>query len=145
MVVLFTKTDERHKVFNLEGNKDEIIRELQSMIGADPEDEDYGINTCDMDTDFTRPTEAERAAEEEEIKALIVEIQEGNKFEEWFNKIPTKKNGTFAKGRVTPLWRGGTFQKYYEGSYGYNAPELVIRTNDDLTATLQVESRIEKW
>lgn len=145
MVALFTKEDERKKVFNLQGNKDEIIRELQSMIGVDPEHDDYGINTCDMDTDCTHPTERERAVEEEEIKALIIEIQEGNKFEEWFNKIPTKKNGTFAKGRVTPLWRGSTFQKYYEDSYGYYGPELVIRTNDDLTATLQVESRIEKW
>lgn len=144
MVVLFTKTDERHKVFNLEGNKDEIIRELQNMIGADPEDEDYGINHSDMDTDYTHPTEAERAAEEEQIKALIIQIQKGQ-FEEWFNKIPLKKNGTFAKSRVTVLWRGSTFQKYYEDSYGYNGPELIIRSNDDLTATLQVEWRMEKW
>lgn len=144
MVVLFTKTDERHKVFNLEGNKDEIIRELQNMIGADPEDEDYGINHSDTDTDHNHPTEAERAAEEEQIKALIIQIQEGQ-FEEWFNKIPLKKNGTFAKSRVTVLWRGRTFQKYYEDSYGYNGPELIIRSNDDLTATLQVEWRMEKW
>lgn len=144
MVALFTKEDERKKVFTLEGNKEDVIRDLQNMIGADPEDEDYGINHSDMDTDFTHPTENERTKEEEEIKALIVQIEEGQ-FDEWFSRIPTKKNGTFAKGRVTVLWRGRTFQKYYEDSYGFYAPELVIRTNDDLTATLQVESRIEKW
>ena len=144
MVALFTKEDERKKVFTLEGNKEEIIRDLQNMLNADPEDEDYGINNADMDTNYTHPTEKERAYEEEEIKALIVQIEEGQ-FDEWFDRIPTKKNGTFAKSRVTVLWRGRTFQKCYEDSYGFNGPELIIRTNDDLTATLQVEWRIDKW
>lgn len=144
MVALFTQADERQKVFTLEGNKQAVINDLHVMIGADPEDEDYGINTCDMDTNYTRPTQEERTKEEEEIKALIIQIEEG-RFEEWFNQIPRKKNGTFAKGRVTVLWRGRTFQKCYEDSYGFYGPELIIRTNDDLTATLQVESRIDKW
>lgn len=147
MVALFTKEDERKKVFTLEGDKQRVIQDLQALIGVDPDDDEHGINFCDAGSPgcaVEHPSTEDRAAEEEEIKALIVKIEEGQ-FDEWFDRIPRKKNGTFAKGRVTEIWRGSTFEQLYEDSYGYYAPELIIRTNDDMSATLRVESRIRKW
>lgn len=141
---LFQHTDERGKVFTLVGNADAIITELTAWMTAheDP-DNDYSIESCQAEyKDEIKPED--RSEETTEIAVLIAQIEE-NQFEDWFKKIPFKKNGTFHKNRVLTLWRGYTFEHYWEDSYGYNGPELVIETIDDHTAELRTKFRTRKF
>lgn len=61
------------------------------------------------------------------------------------SKVPRKKNGTFAKGRVSTLYRADSLRQSWEDSYGYGAPEIRIKTIDDTTAELQYGWYVEKW
>jgi 5-methylthioribose kinase len=119
---------------------------LREFIGIDKDDDDYGLDRLNDNHscyDNGYYTEEIRKKEEAELQQLITQIEEGM-YHLWFHQIPVKKNGTFAKNRVTTLWRGYSFEHYWEDSYGYGGPELVIRTLDDYTTVLQVESRVRK-
>lgn len=142
--VLFKKEDELHREFQLIGMVDAIIDDLKRLAKEheDPDNE-YSVENCQDEYGGEAITLEDRMKEVEEINDLIVQLKEGQ-FEEWFNRIPLKKNGTFHKGRVITIWRGYTFEHYWEDSYGYNGPELIIRTVDDKEAILGVDWRMRK-
>lgn len=65
---------------------------------------------------------------------------------EALNQIPRKKNGTFAKGRVTVLAEGHSFSWQDEESYGMRGPRLYIKTLSDTEAKVDFGwTIIEKW
>lgn len=114
------------------------------LANAEPDDEDYGINYTDKETySNTRFTQEER---DEDVKRLLKIASGDLNWQEIFNQIPKKKNGTFAKGRVLKLWRGETFRHYWEDSYGFNAPEIRIKVHsDDTRAVLEYTSTVESY
>jgi hypothetical protein len=141
--VVYTRTDERGKVFNLKADIPKVIEALKDLALGEEYDEGYSLESC-ADYDGTPVTQSDRDKEVSEIKQFIVQLQEKQGLEEWFDRIPFKKNGTFHKARVVTLFRGMTFEHYWEDSYGYNGPELLIRTLDDHNAVLSVEDRVRK-
>lgn len=144
--ILYNKTDERGKLFQILGDKPKVLEDLRELIGVPNDDDELGLDHLGGDNrwgDNDHFTDAARKREEEQIQILINQIEE-EQYHLWFPQIPMKKNGTFAKGRVTVLWRGTSFESFWEDSYGYNGPELVLRTLDDLTVRLQVEWRVRK-
>lgn len=142
-VVVFSHTDERGKVFNLLADVPSVIQELENLSLGGEYAEEYELDSC-KDYDGTPVKPEDREAEVTQLKQFINQIKEGQ-FEEWFKQIPFKKNGTFHKNRVVTLWRGNTYEHYWEDHYGYNGPELLIRTLDDNNAYLAVEDRIRKY
>jgi hypothetical protein len=66
-------------------------------------------------------------------------------WDEKFGKLPTKKNGSFAKSRVLGLARASSQEVLWEDSYGYNGPEIIVRTIDDRKAEVVFEYRTEKY
>lgn len=151
--ILWSGRNKEGKIFSLYGNKEELnawVAMLTKNHGM-PEDEndedfyeEYSLACCDKDTDGTRFTQEER---DDNVNKLIevIEAIENDGFMPFFLKCPRKKNGTLAKNRVTHLWRGTTFQHYWEDSYGFNAPELSIKNFDDYKAKLEVTNRTVGW
>ncbi|MES9681738.1 hypothetical protein ABWK22_02235 [Gottfriedia acidiceleris] len=138
-MILLKAIDEKGREFTLEGDLEYINSRLQPLYNLDPDDEEYGINHIVKDDPWgdERYTAEERKADEEGFQAI-------QDYQPWdwldlFEKIPKKKNGTFAKGRVIVVHRGYTFGHYWEDSYGWNAPELRIKTLDDFTAELTLD------
>lgn len=157
--VLFHGKNPEGKIFTLYGNKKELEEWAKQFLNWKPDaseegaeaDEDgyydyeeYSLNYCDKGTDGERFTLEERMANIAELQAVIDSIQSGG-FMPHFLKLPRKKNNSLAKNRVVRLWRGNTFQHFWEDSYGWNAPELSLKSFDDYKARLELTSRVEGW
>jgi hypothetical protein len=149
--VLFHGKNPEGKIFTLYGDKedlrvwaDEFIHWKPEAIEEDEEDydyEEYALEYCDKDGHGGRFTLEERMADIEDLKRVLESIDNGG-FMPVFLKLPRKKNNSLAKGRVVQLWRGTTFQHYWEDSYGFNAPELSLKSFDDYKARLELTSRV---
>lgn len=64
----------------------------------------------------------------------------------YFKKIPRKKDGTFAIGRIVGVTEGHGFSHEDIESYGRRGPEMIIKTDSDTTAELFIRTGIiEKW
>lgn len=136
--ILYQRVDEKGRVFTICGDIPRIQSRLQPYFDADPDDEDMGINHITKGDPYgdERFTAEERQEDVDGFRIIL-----GYGVSAWidvFEKIPRKKNGTFAKGRVVLLHRGDTFAHYWEDSYGWNAPELRMKTLDDFTAELEL-------
>lgn len=133
-----THKDELGREFSISGNFDWLEQSVRGWIGIEPDDEEYGINHIERSYESgERFTKEERMKDELEFQRIL---QFG--YHEWYEviqKMPKKKNGTFAKGRVLTLHRGETFQHYWEESYGYNAPEIRVKATGDLTAEVSLD------
>ncbi|PFK99836.1 hypothetical protein COJ01_17350 [Priestia megaterium] len=143
--ILYAELDPKGRTFNIVGDLESISRDIQPLLNVDPDDEEYGINNVPRtySHEDDRYTAKERAEDEEAFKAIL-------EYKHWdwkdiFDKIPRKKNGTYAKGRVVIVHRGETFSHYWEDSYGWNAPEVRVKTLDDFTAELEFTYRVEKY
>lgn len=137
--ILYREQDEKGREFTLYGDPQSLESSLRPFFNVDPDDEEYGINNVVKGDPWgsERHTAEERQADEDAFRAIL-------RYMPWdwkdvFDKIPKKKNGTFAKGRVVQVHRGDTYAHYWEDSYGWNAPEVRIKTTDDLTAVLQFD------
>lgn len=143
--ILYAELDPKGRTFNIVGDLTSISRDIQPLLNVDPDDEEYGINNVVKGDPWGNDTYTakERAEDEEAFKAIL-------EYKHWdwkdiFDKIPRKKNGTYAKGRVVLVHRGETFSHYWEDSYGWNAPEVRVKTLDDFTAELEFTYRVEKY
>jgi hypothetical protein len=104
------------------------------------DDDENSLQYSQKDTDGSHFTQEERDADLADLQAIVDDIN-ANGWMPQFLKMPRKKDGSLAKGRVTRLWRGETFQRYWEDSYGFNAPELSIKSLDDYSAVLEFTNR----
>lgn len=147
--VLFVGKNPEGKIFTLFGDKESLKVWANQFINASTAtseededfDEDYSLAVCDKDTSGARFTLEERQADIEKLKAVLEGIDKDG-FKTIFLKLPRKKNKSLAKNRVTCLWRGETFQHYWEDSYGFNAPELSVKSVDDYKAVLELTERV---
>jgi hypothetical protein len=68
------------------------------------------------------------------------------KWEDYFEKIARKADGTFAKGRIVSVYKSKGFAYEDEESYGVRGYEMIIKTEDDDIALLRIRRGIvEKW
>ncbi|WP_263117566.1 hypothetical protein [Bacillus subtilis] len=144
-LILATDIDEKGREFSIVGDLQDLASNLQSYFDVDPDDEKYGINHIPKAHPYgeERFTAKERVEDELGFKSVL--NYDRYDWERILHKIKRKKNGTFAKGRVLCLHRGHTFAHYWEESYGWNAPELRIKTIDDFTAKLELVQAIESY
>lgn len=136
--ILDQEQDEKGREFTIFGDTADLEDKYKYFIGAEPDDEEYGINHVTKGDPYSddRYSQEERDADERSFRRIL-------RYQPWdwkdvFDRITRKKNGTFAKGRVITLHRGDTFAHYWEDSYGFNAPEVRIKTLDDFTAELEL-------
>lgn len=147
--VLMVAKNPEGRIFTLYGNKEELKQWADQFINWDKfdgedEDNEYSLQNCDKSAGNGEPfTLEERNQDIEELKKVLQQIEDN--IIDVFIRAPRKKNGSLAKNRVTTLWRGTTFQHYWEDSYGWNAPELSIKNVDDYKADLQCTSRVEHY
>lgn len=141
--ILFAGKNPEGKIFTLEGSMKGLIAWADQFVNIDPDDpdEEYQLGSCEKDTSGTRFTQEERDANIQELKDLIDSIQSDG-YKTIFLQCPRKKNGSLAKNRVTQLWRGHTFQHYWEDSYGFNAPEISVKNIGDYKAVLELTYRV---
>jgi hypothetical protein len=161
--VIWQGVNKAGKVFTIYGDAEELPKYVASMMrvaetpidgdgnptNPDEDDDDYydgdedenSLRYAHKDTDRGRFTQAERDANLAELQAIVDDIQKNGWMPQFLN-VPRKKDGSLAKGRVTRLWRGYTFQRYWEDSYGFNAPELSMKSLDDYAAVLEYTSRV---
>ncbi|MEX3713386.1 hypothetical protein ABFV99_13360 [Cytobacillus horneckiae] len=143
--VLFSETDSKGSEFTIQGDLEVISRDLGHLLNLEPDNEDYGINHVKKNDPWgdERWTEKERLEDEARLSAVL-----SFGYEDWFsifNKITKKKNGTFAKNRVHVIHRGNTYAHYWEDSYGWNAPEVRIKSINDLTAIVSLDYVTEHY
>lgn len=122
--------------FKIEGDMDAFKQWASQFFDIDEDDEDEGI---DFANSHLMEGEEEITPEqrEQDIQALKALTEGDMDWDALLSQLPRKKNGTFAKARKLPLWRGESFRHYWEDSYGHNAPEVRIKTMSDDTAVLE--------
>ncbi|ARO21356.1 hypothetical protein JDS99_04825 [Bacillus cereus group sp. N6] len=136
--ILYREQDEKGREFTLSGDIDRLTQRLTPLFNVDPDDEEYGINHVNKDAwGDQRWTAEERQEDEDRFRAILRYMPWD--WKDLFDKIPRKKNGTFAKGRVVLVHRGDTYAHYWEDSYGFNGPEVRIKTLDDFTAEVNLD------
>ena len=88
------------------------------------------------------------------MEAALAEIQKeihGDSYKavDWpsyFKKIPRKKDGTFAIGRIVSIYEAHGFSWEDMEAYGRKGPEMVIKTMSDTEAYLMIRTGvIESW
>lgn len=136
--ILYREQDEKGREFTLYGNIDRLTERLTPLFNVDPDDDEYGINCVSKDPWTNQKWTAEERQEDEDRFRAILRYMPWD-WKDFFDKIPRKKNGTFAKGRVVLIHRGDTYAHYWEDSYGFNAPEVRIKTLDDFTAEVNLD------
>ncbi|MNK38829.1 hypothetical protein D3C87_574250 [compost metagenome] len=130
---------ELHKEVGVKGLEFKIIGDLEAMqewvsgvLQEDRYTDDNGKTATDDEVFMDSVGLAGCLSPDDDWKAIM-------------DKVPRKKNGTFAIGRTSTLYRASSFQQLWEDSYGYGGPEIRIKTIDDTTAELQYGWYVEKW
>lgn len=130
-IILYTKTDEKGREFKILGNLEYIQQRIAEL--------EFHSDEVDLDLGYTN---------EEQFFNDIISVSSylgESGWEKTFEKIPLKKNGTFAKGRVQILYRMKSLSQIWEDSYGWAAPELRLKTISDNEVELQFGTQVEKW
>ncbi len=143
--ILYREQDEKGREFTLYGNIDRLTERLTPLFNVDPDEEEYGINHLTKGDPWGRErwTAEERQQDEDHFRAILRYMPWD--WKDLFDKIPRKKNGTFAKNRVVTVHRGDTYAHYWEDSYGWNGPEVRIKSSDDFTAEVYLDYVTEKY
>lgn len=128
---LYQQVDEKGREFKITGNAPEIMKFITEL--------EYNPEEIDSEAGGTRTQ-----YEEEFFKMSLIPTS-GEHWKSIFDKIPKKKNGTFAKGRVIVLERMSSISQLWEDSYGYGAPEIRLKTVDDFTSEIQFGWHVEQW
>lgn len=90
------------------------------------------------------PTDSDLALDKERLHFWIE--SERAPWDKIWAKIPRKKNGTFAIGRIITLHRVASSETgYSEDAYGYYGDDLKVRTISDTTAVLLIDNSIRKY
>lgn len=158
MTTVFTKYDESlGKNFNLHYDRLHIVAQLEEFIELGAVDEngecdEYPIGTNDYGAEITLEDRNADIARMKEIIHLFRERDENEADDDLdeflvglINAHPTKKNGSFAKGRVNNVSQFDAFGIYWEDSYGTYTPALRVRSTGDYDCSLLVESYVVKY
>lgn len=138
---IFSMVDEKGREFKLIGDLDSIQKEIANLQNMTPEEyKEEGYVYWDSD---------ERVRTQDDIFKEIVDVSayfdEDFDWTDIINNMPRKKNGTFHKNRVRSLHRTRSFSLLLEDHYGYSAPEVRIKSINDLEAMITLEWTVENW
>lgn len=132
---------------------DEALSQYTHSEAGDPKTVDEVITV--MVKDISALTYyAEGLVKMSPMEAALAEIQKeihGEKYKavDWvkfFAKIPRKKDGTFAVGRVIGIYEAHGFSWEDMESYCRKGPEMIIKTMSATEARLMIRTgAIEKW
>lgn len=121
------------------------VKEMKAIVPSDIDDCDLeGYARMDSLHEEEKLTTDEAAAIHVEFINNIIAYRDSFYGEDIIEKLPKKKNGTFAKGRV--LHAVVSPMGYLsEEEYGHRVDVLRWKVLDDLTAQLELTSYVEKW
>lgn len=136
------------KDFTIKVYGSDIVRELQDLL--DPNNEDNPAVGSEKEYTGGQVTQSDRDIDLKRIEELIAIFKEPELTEAFVHNTvhpaqPTKKNGSYSKGRVSNHAQFDSFGVYWEDSYGDNTPAIRCRSTSDYEATLALEHYVVKY
>lgn len=162
-IILAQMTDEKGKPYAIEMDPtwnplDEAREFLDESLDGDTiiedgqeYDSEYGMSSClhagRREYEQGAVTKEDRNEDRKNLQEALDSIENPEKLKELLDRIPRKKNGTFAIGRRIDLWAGVSFSHYWEDSYKWAGPILYLKTVSDHRAELLFETggTVEKY
>lgn len=161
-VILAQVTDEKGKPYVIEMNPqwDPVAKAREfldeSFDGETPDengnyDEEYAMANClhagRREYDKGTVSKEDRNEDREALREALGSLENTEKLNALLDRLPRKKNGTFAIGRRIDLWAGQSFCHYWEDSYKWAGPILYLKTVSDHRAELLFETggTVEKY